>query len=1451
MADTDVTNRAGPTVGTEKANAMARMRVDRDGLLKEKEELKKELAETDDPEERRQIQEDINEIDQELADLNQEMGDLEKYQGDMNKFEEMQAAKEILRDEISRQKDLLNNNRYDPVTGLTNRTTRPEYIASLESRLADLEAGRTRSWGKSADDIVVDAMEGLVIPEGLTDVLPPLKWYRRGRRLAKAAKKKDEILKRLRGRREERIRNKGKRKKRKDDRCPVNGKNKTRKSNPVLVTTGLPVQADPSFTLSGLVPIFIGSIYDPEFSVPSAFGNSRVSDLDSTISVDLNDELVYLDESGFPVNFKRPVPRPGLWEEGDTTRGLKLAAAESRKLILKEERFFTHFKKYKDGIWRILHVEDRNGNRLVHERNAEGRLERLTTPEGLAVSFAYDNRGLRTSATLHGADGSARKIMQWEYDQAGNMTLVRSIYGQSVQYSYESDNLRTGAHHSNGYAAEHRYDDKGRVVGVSTNGPFNGDRFEYDDELKITTYLPGGDESKLEKFYLDADNTVSAEANSLGHIKRTIYDEFGYVAAEIDAEGNGTSFRHDGDGNIKTITDGEGRETFFYWNEDGQIEITIDDEANSWDYEYDEKGNLVSITDPLKFRTDIRNDEYGRPIGIMRHDGLIESRKYDERGNLVALTDYRGGKTVFEYDGFNRIIAITDPLEHTTKFEYEDQPGFDFMQPSRIMRPDGVVRSTVFNQSSGETRVTDGEGRVTVYKHGYGPNNLLTEVRDPLGGTLKFRYDGLERLSTVENQKGLHWTFERDSAGRVVRETDFDKITIEYTHDAADRIVDASYSDGARHSYIYDKSNLLIREDLLEPGNDRAQMIRASNQDATVTFERDALGRIISETVNGRRVESVYDCCGNRTARKIGDRLVNYAYDPLGALKQIVIGTFAPLDFERDAIGQELSRKSSRGFALTQTWDAVGQLEGQKAGRAPSAQRIALPQETALRVGPAVQRAYQWSKALEPVAISDTTFGSMQYGYDGNGQVQETRFGDGSGERFDYDKALNVAGSGGSDAGRFAQWLKSPGGRVEESLGPNGERVRLQWDARGRVTSRTVERNGFRPKVWQYEWDGKDRLTGCVTPDNRRFSYGYDPFGRRLWKVNLTATASRPVSHSDRLSVPEWQSGGMAYLWDGDVIAEEIPLGIDGTPQFDRAVSWHFEPGTFRPLAKEEPKDRLTYVVTDHLGTPRELFGEAGEAVWAAEYHTWGTMRRVWIGEGANDNAPVMHPGDARVWTASTRAPANDSGPGGASGRWFSQGNLALKAEEPETLAATQYCPIRFQGQLEDEETGLSNNRYRSYDPLSGQYMSMDPIGLLGGTRSSGYVPNPILFVDPMGLYGVYIFQVGSGGKCYVGRGDTIRMQASKRARSGGKPLKCIRDKHHNTDADAAAAGVNPVEYGKLVENRLIEGFGANTSPAWMNEKLDGQKAWAAATPAQRVAASATAAGIKAGFGTC
>lgn len=106
--------------------------------------------------------------------------------------------------------------------------------------------------------------------------------------------------------------------------------------------------------------------------------------------------------------------------------------------------------------------------------------------------------------------------------------------------------------------------------------------------------------------------------------------------------------------------------------------------------------------------------------------------------------------------------------------------------------------------------------------------------------------------------------------------------------------------------------------------------------------------------------------------------------------------------------------------------------------------------------------------------------------------------------------------------------------------------------------------------------------------------------------------------------------------------------------------------------------DTVYHYHLDHLGKPKELTNEQGKIVWKARYKTYGSLALKEVDEFENN--------------------------------------------------------IRFQGQYYDLETGLHCNRHRYYDPSIGQFISQDPIGLLGGVNNYQYAPNPTGWVDPLGL---------------------------------------------------------------------------------------------------------------------
>ncbi len=311
-------------------------------------------------------------------------------------------------------------------------------------------------------------------------------------------------------------------------------------------------------------------------------------------------------------------------------------------------------------------------------------------------------------------------------------------------------------------------------------------------------------------------------------------------------------------------------------------------------------------------------------------------------------------------------------------------------------------------------------------------------------------------------------------------------------------------------------------------------------------------------------------------------------------------------------------------------------------------------------------------KSGRVIGLEDNRRGASSYHYDPRDQItritRRTGLNKQGEEKYGYDELLNLTHGNGLNH-RYLD------GTVR-AIGKNS----YHYDLRGRVIEKKVDRNGFRPGTWRYAWDDFDRLVETSTPDGSIWKYTYDAFGRRIMKecVKAGKSGKQPATH---------------YLWQGATCIEEWKTDPDDDNSPFAISRWHFEPGTFNPVAKEtrtlsregDTGANFYPIVTDHLGTPKEIFDSDGELIWQADHALWGRLSEV-------------------------------------------------KRKEDENYRPIVDCGLRFQNQWEDEESGLFYNLNRYYDPDSGQYLSPDPIGLEGGIRTHGYVHDPMQWVDPMGL---------------------------------------------------------------------------------------------------------------------
>ena len=289
---------------------------------------------------------------------------------------------------------------------------------------------------------------------------------------------------------------------------------------------------------------------------------------------------------------------------------------------------------------------------------------------------------------------------------------------------------------------------------------------------------------------------------------------------------------------------------------------------------------------------------------------------------------------------------------------------------------------------------------------------------------------------------------------------------------------------------------------------------------------------------------------------------------------------------------------------------------------------------------------------------------------------------------------------------------------------------------------------------------GISMLRKVVRPDQSAVLFKYDALGRRVEKCITKAGSEKVISFAEKKSQAEeskWETIGGArirrpntelqkshvvqgdnssiytgekvpavekvirFLWDGNTILHEweddansskkphqkIDFQADyvaelsekkeqdakentskGEPAPESLITWIFQ-DDFIPRAKLT-KDGCYSIFTDYLGTPVGAYDEDGNLVWERELDI---------------NGKVMPAG---------------------------KDNYGRTLQD---IGEKTFIPFRFQGQYEDEEIGLYYNRFRYYDPETGQYTQQDPIGLAGGNPTLyGYVYNTLGEIDPFGL---------------------------------------------------------------------------------------------------------------------
>jgi RHS repeat-associated protein len=815
------------------------------------------------------------------------------------------------------------------------------------------------------------------------------------------------------------------------------------------------------------------------------------------------------------------------------------------------------------------------------------------------------------------------------------------------------------------------YDSQGNLMSRTITGAESGGAFSYPT---VTTYNAGGQPTSVDPPGYDiTDKTTYAYDSTRGNGSLVLL-------SRTDPLIGATQYAYDPFNRRTQVTDVNTVAT-----------VTV----------YDRLNRVTSVTQKGATTTgDLVTTYAYNPLGdlfqTMLPRGNVIEYGYDAAGRLVSIerrpdAATHGERTLYTLDSVGH--RTREELQHWTGSAWASDIHTDFVYSSRC-HLDKTIRQ-------------DGSpsGAVTEYAYDCDDNlALVWDANHPSHSqsspaTQGYQYDALNRLTVVTQP----W------AG-----TGGGSATTSYFYDVQDHLISVTDANGNLTSYVYSDRDLLTRQVSPVSGKtdstynehgeltvetdargittnrtvdvlDRVMTMSYPDTSLNVTYQYDtgpfAKGRLTGITRSGSTVAYTYDRFGRATQ----DGALGYTYDANGNRTSIAYpeGPTASYGFDFADREQSLSLKIGTNPTLPlagpASYEPFGPLKSLPLGNGLTETRTFdgryLPARTQLMgTGPA---PLDWKYTFDPVGnvtnvsdMGDASF-TQTYGYLDVNYFLTQGTGHWGMRSWTYDKIgdrLTEIRDGVTDTYAYAAngVVQTPKLRAI-TLGTGGKRAYF-YDAAGNMV-RTVDPTQQLDLVP----DAANHLATLRSVPSRSYAdLAYDGRGF-LRQAHDDGGACVPT-----LTVPNYSSEGRLESRD------HFNLFAPAGPALDTTLVLYL---AGRPVAlyqQTASTSKLTYLTTDHLGTPVVATSDTGTQLWKGGFEPFGAD---WSGAGV-----------AGVF-------------------------------------------LRFPGQWEDSiwagglDSGLYYNLNRWYEPPTGRYTSADPISWKDAASTYIYaVGEPTLFIDSDGL---------------------------------------------------------------------------------------------------------------------
>jgi RHS repeat-associated protein len=827
-------------------------------------------------------------------------------------------------------------------------------------------------------------------------------------------------------------------------------------------------------------------------------------------------------------------------------------------------------------------------------------------------------------------------------------------------------------------------------------------KYAYESGNLVSVTLPG-EEAPRRKFKYDASHQLTEMTDGRGGIVKTEYDAKHRILKQTDPMGRVTKFLYSESEGKKTttITEPNGSITFEKFNEAGEPLEVI---------------RAKGITGLERKTTKAYNAAYAliKATDALGHSTTFE---YNSAGDMTLEKDAEGNETKWTYNTTHDILTETTPKAEKTTYKRDSKGNVE-----AIERP-----------APGETT------QKTTFKHA--ANGDLESATDPLSRETKFEYDTYGDLKAEANAAGdkTTWTYNKD--GLKLTEVSprgneegakAEEFEAEIERDAQGRPIKITDPLGHETKAAYDKNgNLESSTDVL--GHTTKYTYNADDE------------RIKVEKANGDTTELAYDSEGEVKSRTNGNGYTTkYEHDALEQLTE----TIDPLE-----------RKTKREY------DAAGNLK---------------KSEDAL--GRTTSCSYDAADRLTKVDYSEASTTDVTYKYDKDGNVIEMTDGTGTTTRvYDQLDRLTEVTNGAKEVVKYKYDL---GNQETELSYPNGETIKRAFDKAGRLEKVTdwlgkettfAYNRDSRAKsmtfptgttsVDEYAYNRADQVTEVLMKKGAAvlasMTYTRDNLGQITKSVETGFSEEPERNHEYDTGNRLTKSNGTIFEYDAANNVKKISsttYSYDKADQIAAASNATFEFNKLGQRVKETPTggtaipyayDQAGHLISTSGSGIENTFKYDGTGLMTTETRGASTYHMAW---DITPGVPLLlRSGNDYYIYGPAGLPIEQINSGSATYLHHDQlGSIRLLTNSSGEVAGTyRYGPngavwkrtgtttskMGFAGQFRmNAEHQLIYLRARTYDPVTAQFLSPDPLAAVSGETYAYAADNPVNATDPTGL---------------------------------------------------------------------------------------------------------------------